>query len=488
MAAHRYWRLRAVDPYSGIALELSEVQLLSATARVDAGVALTASIAPTTGSLAMLQDDAATGSVQWVDSRGLTLTWDFGVATDVTNIRFGSGVDGTKFPFSALLQWSDDGAVWFEHWLFMRIAWPGANALTASSASGTALRASGIAVQSDALVGTTITLTPPAALPGDLLLASVVRRSAATTLPDGWTLLRTSAEATNGTASQWLDVYTKTATGSDAAVTFGQVSSGRIAGHIIALQGNGSPPVLELAASNVTADEAGPPNGLTRLLQLTSPGKGRIGVAVVARIVAETSGSSPMNVQGGGWADQTQFVSEGGKRLMVATLPLLAGQATTDGSAIVQGSLATDPNTTQWLQHMMIFAGPAHISESFAISRTPTERSVAIIGSPPPSVYGQPVLNGSIVARYNFIVGGNGRVRGTVKEDSTPTDIPLRRLVRLYRERDGMLMREQWSDATTGAYDFKDVELGEKYTVLAYDYPHNYRAVAADNLAPEAMQ
>ena len=50
-----------------------------------------------------------------------------------------------------------------------------------------------------------------------------------------------------------------------------------------------------------------------------------------------------------------------------------------------------------------------------------------------------------------------------------------------------MLIREVWSDATTGAYSFPWINETWRYTVITYDYEHNYRAVIADNILPELM-
>ena len=82
--------------------------------------------------------------------------------------------------------------------------------------------------------------------------------------------------------------------------------------------------------------------------------------------------------------------------------------------------------------------------------------------------------------------GGFGRIAGTVKEDGTP-DVPVKRRVRLHREQDGLLIREVWSHPTTGAYSFDHIDTTKRYTVITYDYEHDYRAVIADNITPEAM-
>lgn len=87
----------------------------------------------------------------------------------------------------------------------------------------------------------------------------------------------------------------------------------------------------------------------------------------------------------------------------------------------------------------------------------------------------------------DFEFGGFGRIAGTVKEDGTPTDVPVKRRVRLHREQDGLPVREVWSHPTTGAYSFDYIDATKQYTVITYDYEHDYRAVIADNITPEAM-
>ena len=94
---------------------------------------------------------------------------------------------------------------------------------------------------------------------------------------------------------------------------------------------------------------------------------------------------------------------------------------------------------------------------------------------------GQPIATRLRSENY----GGLGKIVGTVKLDASPDDIPVARRVRLIRERDGVCMRETWSDPVTGAYQFLDIDPTIRYTVISYDYAQVYRAVAADNLLPE---
>ncbi len=82
--------------------------------------------------------------------------------------------------------------------------------------------------------------------------------------------------------------------------------------------------------------------------------------------------------------------------------------------------------------------------------------------------------------------GGAGVISGTVKRDADPLDLPMRRRVRLFDERSGLLVREAWSEAATGAYSFAGLDATRTYAVVAYDHEHHYRAVIADNMTPEA--
>lgn len=82
---------------------------------------------------------------------------------------------------------------------------------------------------------------------------------------------------------------------------------------------------------------------------------------------------------------------------------------------------------------------------------------------------------------------GRGRITGTVAEKALPVNTPLRRLVRLHREPDGMFVKATWSDPVTGAYVFNGVRPDCKYTVTSYDYSGAYRAVIADNITPELL-
>lgn len=105
--------------------------------------------------------------------------------------------------------------------------------------------------------------------------------------------------------------------------------------------------------------------------------------------------------------------------------------------------------------------------------------------------YGMPVTANEVLQSYSvknpWQFKGRGRIAGTVKEKASPSDKPVARRVRLYREPDGLLVRTTWSHPVTGAYEFYGIPADAKYTVVSHDYLGLYRAVLADNLAPELI-
>lgn len=125
-------------------------------------------------------------------------------------------------------------------------------------------------------------------------------------------------------------------------------------------------------------------------------------------------------------------------------------------------------------------AGVARVGSGTVITYG-TSRSVAVTALT--------VQSGAVADRVTGMLGkGIGRVHGTVKRKSDPANVPLKRRVRLVRERDGLVVRETWSDATTGEYDFRYIDELQKWTVIAYDHEHDYRAVVADNITPDLLE
>lgn len=115
----------------------------------------------------------------------------------------------------------------------------------------------------------------------------------------------------------------------------------------------------------------------------------------------------------------------------------------------------------------------------------------AVVGVGGREIYRATVLLPMIAAgQQDYVLGGNGlgRVRGRTVEqqDKNSPKVPVSRRVRLYRDRDGLLIREAWSNAQ-GDYEFARIDSTTAYTVLSYDHEGDFRAVVADRVTPEAM-
>ena len=100
----------------------------------------------------------------------------------------------------------------------------------------------------------------------------------------------------------------------------------------------------------------------------------------------------------------------------------------------------------------------------------------------------QSVVSGGVADAITGMLGkGVGRVYGTVARKTDPANTPLKRKVRLLRERDGLVVRETWSDANTGQYEFRYIDELQTWTVIAYDYEQSFNAVIADGITPEII-
>ena len=108
------------------------------------------------------------------------------------------------------------------------------------------------------------------------------------------------------------------------------------------------------------------------------------------------------------------------------------------------------------------------------IGRTDSNLPQLTLSTPAP-----PRFVGATLTRRDYQFGGKGRIAGTVKEKGTP-DQPLQRRVQLYDETSKIMTREVWSDPTTGAYVFENIDPTLTYTIISYDYTGAYRAVMAN--------
>jgi len=94
-----------------------------------------------------------------------------------------------------------------------------------------------------------------------------------------------------------------------------------------------------------------------------------------------------------------------------------------------------------------------------------------------------------LLGQRNHYYHGDHRIAGTVKRRvlGVVADEPLARRVLLIDHATYAVVRETWSDATSGAYAFEHLSAAPHYLVIAFDHAHQHRAVIADNLRAQPM-
>lgn len=152
--------------------------------------------------------------------------------------------------------------------------------------------------------------------------------------------------------------------------------------------------------------------------------------------------------------------------------PILSGRV---GVMVRSGDLVTDFSADD---------ANAYVGHDDALFRVQTIGRHNAVALPAVAWRRAPPVVGNKTRQAQFV--GRGIISGTVAEKGTP-NTPVRRRVRLYQDRDGLFVREVWSDPVTGAYSFEYVDEAMTYTVLSYDHTLNFRAVVADRIAPEIM-
>lgn len=116
MPAARYWRIARIEPYDYDAgLVLSEIALYESGVRIDSTATVTATLAPSSGTLADLSDASFATTVAWsaasLFNPGFALVYDFGSNKDITKIGF-AGPALNTFVHKFELQLSADGVAW----------------------------------------------------------------------------------------------------------------------------------------------------------------------------------------------------------------------------------------------------------------------------------------------------------------------------------------------------------------------------------------
>lgn len=526
MAAHRYWRATAFESYGGGDLELSEFHLLSGGVRADAAATLTASpAADVYGVVADLQDDVLSTAARWAVQavKGVTLQWDFGGSTsDVSEIQL-AGASEWRFPLIVKIQWSDDSANWTTFRTFAGISWPGQAALTFISAGA-----------GDPSFANVVSLLPMSGPNGSTTFSDIV---ASPWVASGAAQIST-VNPLFGEGSASFDGSTSYLTNSSSDFDIGEISaatnltiefflyqsslsSGSIISH--GLPGSGGSGIggwrlyadggkLMLAVSkNSTSVNPWHYAATTLSVVLVTDTWQHIALCIVNGVpkLYVRGAEKGTKLLGGNAIFATSIIGFDTTKLSYGVR--VGADFTDSANPTVSGYLRAQIKgvriTENEARYLSDFTPP---SSSFATSPPPSiplntvrGRSASIdagtiYGAPPPDLYGASKIahpdyfgieSGSVKDQITGVLGeGIGRVKGTVALaiKNSPGQ-PVHRKVRLIRERDGLVIREAWSNAATGEYDFQYVDEAQTYTVVSYDHLHNYRAVIADNLVPELM-
>lgn len=479
MPAARYWRIVGLESYDGGDLELSELHLYGAGGRLDDGATLTCTVAPSSGTLAALKDDDVGTTCRFagaaVRAGGFALLWDFGVTpADVTGLRLGA-VGRDVFLAGCMLQHSPDGLAWEHLAHFSRYEWPGFGQYTAVPTVGDAsFAAVSLLLHMDGADGGTLfadsSSTPKTVTAyGGASISTAQSKFGGAALSvvgagsgagGGRLLVADSPDFDVSTGDFTLEMFCRASAFQSNAILFNK-ADGTASGYPVQVYATTSGSITvwgytsggSMLYSASTANGA-LPVGAWRHLAFTRHGSDiRIFVDGVLSAATSYAGSLPTNAfpvsigaySGGhygftGHIDEVRFTKGVARYITAFSPPDAPFPNGSDGGA---GT---------------VFLPPA-VHAAHLVPRLATARDVEF--------------------------GGRGVVSGTVKRDADPVDLPMHRRVRLFDERSGLLVREAWSEAATGAYSFAGIDAARTYTVVAYDHEHAYRAVIADNMTPE---
>lgn len=453
MSAHRYWRIHGFMPTGGsAALELGELQLWSAGARVDGSATITCNVAPSTGSLSALSDGAASPTVTFsraLVDRGIQLVYDLGSAFEVQAVKIAGGAAQSTFPLRFVIQGSDD-ATTFDGWeLDMRdLVYPGASTISSQIARRVAWsrdNSPAMGYSNDDMTSVGATGSPIASAPSEafrragkwyfevLFVSGVSGNNSVGLVPH----LPPAADALGsagvgyayiGNGQSWID-------GSLAA--FGaSYGAGDVVGVAVDLDAGSV-----WFAKNNTWQAGGSPS---------------TGTAPAGTFASATRLGPAWNCRSAGAAMTLRSSHQD------LTYAPPTGFTAWDGSSTT-GLTFTSPSLAQPLMSMRL---TSTIKFPGGLITTP------IVFTTTPWIM------------VDTMFGGPGSISGTLKVAGTP-DAPIARAVWLMDTDSGYIVRSTISDAATGAYSFSNLNRDFKYMVMGIDRAHNFRPTAADNITPD---
>lgn len=491
MPAARYWRLVAIEAHGGADLELSALHLYDAAGRADATATLTSTIAPTAGQLSALQDEDLASTCRFaaaaVRASGFALVWDLGAgnSADILGPRLaGPALD--TFLASCTLQRSDDGLLWQWAGAFGRFDWPGAGIYTNAPAADVDPHFDKVSLllRMDGVDGST-TFTDSSGAPIAAVAMGNAKISTAKSVFGG------ASGFFDGSANTLLDV-------SSPALSFASGDGFCIEGWMF--------PSAITAYAYLCGSRTESEN-----VQLCRVESGQVISALSGGDVL-VSAAVPRSAWG-----HFALVRASGTLSFYYNGVLQASKASATAFAVTAIGAGYAIPGSQYIDDLRITKGVARYTANFTPPTAPFPSALGGAGGPvflPPLLRSVPdvppiLLSGGSAGDTIPVLppatihldrqDANGtetqtsttryRIPGPrwVKEKTASTNVPLRRRVQLYNQRDSRLVREVWSDPVTGEYSFDNIRGDTTYFVIAFDHTGHYRAVIADNLTPEPI-
>ncbi|WP_296871345.1 hypothetical protein [Tibeticola sp.] len=457
MASARYWRLVGILPYGGrnADLELFALHWYSGATRIDASAALICSHAPISGGLSTLQGTNPAQSVRFaaehVRSAGFFIVWDFGAAVTDPTPRIGRTVP-SNFLGWATLQYSPDGISWTTDMLFGRVIDPGAGALTASDPQFRSDAAS----DWDAASASNCTITGRSA---------TVRSG-----PNG--RVRTGGGRAEGRRVFGLRLDSSVPpqvffAGLARLVGWGSFSTGR---HWLSYAYDGEFYYYP-SGSAITLSPA--------------PGSATAVGDTIYFDIDFSAGTAALKKNGGAWSAPVALPNwVAGDAYVIELQAPSSSSASWSASLLttaaeLAGSIPSGAKAWDSIQDSAPFQDAVNMACGIG------GRILSAASSPVPAPSCRSINRGLLARDAEF--GGTGRVYGTTKAKGAPSNTPTKSRVRLIRERDGLLAREAWSDPATGAFEFRGIDLAQRWIVLAQDAAGAFRPVAASQIEAEAL-
>lgn len=469
MAAHRYWRVRGMATHvEGATLRLSELALVdNSGTSVSVGVTPTSSVAPILGTLSSLENGNLTDSVTWSTASGLILSWDFGgTPAALTTLKFASPAKENSL-LGVDLEWSDDAVTWTSQASYFPVPWAGAGVFSANSFPGkywsTARKNTGTTVVSGDKK-TILSLSKQANAVGGTVMNTGVRQ---------FEILLNPPDASGPNGVQYYGLGCGIIAIPDTTMTLGAVA--------------GTYGVFEDGSGTAYA------NGVSKPGIYPAFAKGDV-FGVVADFDA---GFITFYKNGVSFVVFSTPELVGGGLALAPRITDRAGLATRVTNAVLEPESFAYPvaGASPWVGELGLTLRdpalgrlyPVGVAVSFLPgAERPLFSTTKSISIPKVGDYLDPDLsNVKIDTTGAKLLAGVGKVAGTVKVKQGAINKPIRRRVRLVRESDGMVVRETWSDAVTGAYSFEGLNTSYQYTVVSYDYTRDFRAVIADAIRAE---